>query len=204
VNISNLSKKHDYINALLKIQKDIPSAIIAGGAIRDQYHGKEINDIDIYVPESATKFYSVDYWTKMFDLKIGQLFSSDDIELLGEVDDDGEYTEKNHISGVWDISKSGTKYNIIATDIDPIEYVERYFDVGLCKAYCNGKKLHFSADFIHDSKFKRLTLVAEDIEQEEFNRMMDNHINKLQHKYPTHTLVIPPKYDDLYKEYKGN
>jgi len=204
VNLSKLSKKHDYIKVLLKIQKDIPCAIIAGGAIRDQYHGKEINDIDIYVPESAGGVYKEKYWKEVFDLAIGQLFSSDDIEMLGEVDDDGAYTEKNHITGVWEISKSSTKYNIIITAIDPTEYVERYFDVGLCKAYCDGKKLHFTADFMHDTQFKRLTLVAEDIDQEEFDKMMDNHIKKLKLKYPTHTLVIPPKYEQLYKEYNGN
>lgn len=204
MNLSNLSKKHDYIKVLLKIQKDIPSAIIAGGAIRDQYHGKEINDIDIYVPDTASNVYKEKYWKDVFALDMGAPFCDDDIEMLGESDEDGNYTEKNHITGVWEITKITTKYNVIITAIDPTEYVERYFDVGLCKAYCDGKKLHFTADFMHDTKFKRLTLVAEDIGQEEFDRMMDNHIDKLKRKYPTHTLVIPPKYEQLYKIYNGN
>ena len=85
-----------------------------------------------------------------------------------------------------------------------MEYVTRYFDVGLCKAYCDGVKLHFSADFMHDTQFKKLTIVTEDIQQDEFNRMMDGHVEKLKQKYPTHALVIPPKYAHLYEEYDSN
>lgn len=203
MNFSGLSKRHEYINFLLKIQKTVPSAIIAGGALRDQYHDIKINDIDIYVPNVGEEIYSEKYWKQLFNLKIGKLFSADRIKMMSADSEEG-YIDKNFICDVWEITKNRIDYNIIVVDIPPIEYVNKYFDIGLCKAYCDGIKIHFTADFMHDSKFKHLTIVTENIEnigQAQFDFMMDHHIHKLQTKYPTHTLVVPAKYADLYNEY---
>lgn len=204
MNLLRLSKNNTFIYTLSKIRKTIPTTIIAGGAIRDLYHNKPINDVDIYVSLSAIeKNIEIDtekFWIQMFDIDSRSLFNHEYIKQLGG-DDEESYEEKNHIGLVWEIRKSGILYNIIVVDIDPIEYVTRYFDIGLCKAYCDGTKIHLTADFMHDSQFKCLTVVSEEMPQTEFDHMMEYHVKKLKNKYPEHTLVIPPAYEELYKEY---
>ena len=200
MNLLSLNKNNEFIYTLLKIKKEIPSAIIAGGAIRDLYHNKFINDIDIYVPNIPDLTDSEDFWRNVFDIKEDGMYSTDHIKHLGEEDDES-YEEKNHIGLVWEMSSGKFLYNIIVVDLEPIEYVIRFFDIGLCKAYCDGTRIRLTADFMHDSQFKRLTIVGESMPQTEFNHMMEYHIQKLQKKYPGYTLVIPPAYDELHKEY---
>jgi len=201
MSVTNLRKKQDYIKQLLKIREDIPSAIIAGGCLRDQYHGKPINDIDIYVPCSAKNVYDEKYWIDKFNLLAEDLFNSDYATLL-EPDRGGDYTVKNYIEDVWEISKDDLKYNIILVEgVNPKEYVTRFFDIGLCKVWCDGKRIRYSSDFMYDSRYKKLTIVTENISQEEFNYMMANHIKKLKTKYSDHKLVVPKKYTELYNNY---
>lgn len=196
MNLLRLGKNNEYFHTLSKIRQVIPSAIIAGGAIRDLYHNKSISDVDIYVPQGK---YSEGFWKHLLELKLN------DTDYVSQPGKDSEHYEiLNHIDAVWEIQKSGTLYNIITVDLEPIEYVLRYFNIGLCKAYCDGTKIRLTADFIHDSRTKQLTIVAEDMSQDEFNHMMNYHIVKLQIKYPEYSLIIPVNYIKLYDEYKDN
>ncbi len=192
------NNNNEYIHALLKIQDYLPEAIIAGGAIRDLYHNKPIKDIDIYVPNDDTvAIHDVSFWVQLFDLN---RMHGDCIEHSGV---EGEsYDGKNHIGMVWEIQKLGTLYNIIIVDVNPTDYVNNFFDIGLCKAYCDGKKIRLTADFMRDSQNKLLTVVSKHLPQEEFDGMMDNHVARLKIKYPEHTLVVPPKYEEFYNNYK--
>lgn len=199
MNLLSLNKNNEFIYTLLKIQKEIPSAIIAGGAIRDLYHNKPINDIDIYVPNLPDLTDSEEYWRNVFDIKNIGMYSTDYIKHLGE--DEESYEEKNHIGLVWEVRTGKFLYNIIVVDLEPIEYVTRFFDIGLCKAYCDGTRVRLTADFMHDSQFKHLTVVCESMPQDEFNHMMEYHVKKLQKKYQGYTLIIPPAYDELHTEY---
>lgn len=208
MNLSNLSTHNKYICALREIRKIIPSAIIAGGVIRDLYHDKQIHDVDIYVPNDPASFigngsvYSEIFWKTHFDLKTNISFAIDSITSSTSGDD--EYEEKNHINMTWNISKNEILYNIIIVDIDPTEYVTKFFDVGLCKAYYDGTKIRLTSDFMRDSQNKTLTIVSESMSEEEFHYMMNKHIVKLQHKFPGHSLVIPSHYAEYYKEYNSN
>lgn len=204
MNLLRLNKNVDFIAALLRIQKTIPSAIIAGGLIRDLYHDKPIKDVDIYVPLDAPDYNdevstcSRFFWNDIFKLKS----SNDYIENMdGEGDED---YDSEDIGMVWEISAQNRLYNIIVVNEKPIDYVEKHFDIGLCKVYCDGKKIRLTSEFLHDSRFKKLTIVSKNIKQEEFARMMNYHVKKLKDKYPDHTLVIPPMYDKFYKLYIKN
>ncbi len=198
MNLLKLNKNNEYIHTLLKIQDYLPEAIIAGGAIRDLYHNKPIKDIDIYVPQDdGVAVHSVSFWRQVFDLNT---MHGDYIDHSGT---DGEsYNGKNHIGVVWEIQKRGVLYNIIIVDVLPVEYVNDFFDIGLCKAYCDGKKIRLTADFMCDSQNKLLTVVSKHLPQEEFDGMMDNHVARLKTKYPSHTLVVPLKYKDFYNNYQ--
>jgi len=204
VNLLRLNKQNPYISILNEIKKTIPTAIIAGGAIRDMYHNKPVKDIDIFVPDhspTGVDVFSPDFWKQQFGLATS-IYSDDYVKPVSD-GDDGSCNEKEYINMVWEISSNGVLYNIVIANIDPTEYVTRFFDVGLCKAYCDGVKIRLTSDFMYDSKHKKLTLVSEDMSQDEFNYMMDNHIRKLKIKYHGYSLVVPPCYDEHFKKYNS-
>jgi len=199
MNLLRLGKNHEYIHTLLKIKEYLPEAIIAGGAIRDMYHKKPIRDIDVYIKKTdTTPIYQTSFWQQLFALDN----TTDYIEHSGKSYTGKPYTGKTHIGMVWEIRKNGIMYNIIVTDIDPVDYVEQFFDIGLCKAYCDGTKIRLTADFMHDSRNKLLTVVSKHLPQDEFDGMMDRHIAKLRKKYHDYKLVIPAMYKDFYTAYK--
>jgi len=203
VNLQRLSKNTEAIYNLLSIRDTFPSAIIAGGWLRDLYHDVPINDIDIYVTSVGAEnpnysVYSKDFWCKQFQLK------NSGFDNITELTEKGNYGDKNHIEMVWDINKGATTYNIIAVDMDPIKYVEQCFDVGLCKAYCDGSRIRLTADFMHDSQHHEITLVSKEINESEFRHVMSRHIPKIKNKYPGHTLVIPEIYQKWYKNFAAN
>lgn len=195
----SLSKQNEFIQTLLDLRKTVPNAIIAGGAIRDLYHDKEMSDVDIYIQHASTEIYTTKFWIQQFGLRIDD-DSSDCVEQL-----EGEegYELDEHIEVVWAMYKNDILYNVIAVDMEPTKYVNDCFDVGLCKTWCDGTKIRLTHDFLHDSKHKTLTVVLKGMEQEEFDYMMKRHVAKLLNKYPDYRLVIPPEYADFYKEYNN-
>lgn len=211
MNLQRLNKNNEAIYNLLNIREILPSAIIAGGWLRDLYHGVKFNDIDIYVTNidkvKATKhehehdIYNQKFWMQMFQLRIGKIMSYDNI--ICSPGDDDSYEGKNHINTVWEIRKGLITYNIIILDMDPTEYINEYFDIGLCKAYCDGSKIRLTADFMHDSQHKHLTLVSKKIDQDEFRHVMSHHVPKIRDKYPGYTLIVPEMYQEWYQDFKA-
>jgi len=204
MNITTLRRNRQYADILSIIHKFIPDAIIAGGAIRDLCHEKTVKDIDIYVPYDALCKGSTygpadsEFWEKIFILD----FNEDYIE---NVNGEDSYEGKNHISTVFEIKADGVLYNIIMVDKPPINYVMEYFDIGLCKAYFDGKRFHLSADFMHDSKNGTLTITAnKNIKQCEFDHMYKWHIQKLQKKYPNFVIIVPQRFENMYKHFIEN
>lgn len=204
MNSTKLRKLNDGIQLLKTIQEAAPDAILAGGAIRDVYHNKLVKDHDIFVSCADTSdVYSDDFWKKYLNLNTSGMFATDSITNF-EDSEDGSCGGMSHVDMVWEINKGNILYNIIVVDMNPIEYVNRHFDIGLCKAYCDGKRIRLTSDFMHDSQFKHLTIVAEDMPQEEFNHMMDRHVENVKEKYPGYKLVIPERFEQYYKEYNEN
>ncbi len=199
MNVVELRKNWKYAEILSEIHSVIPSAIIAGGAVRDLCHDKPVNDIDIYVPTGAAlgktafdsdEMYESEFWEYLFSMD-----GTDDY--IDSNTGDGSGEGSIHIDTVFEIYSNNTLYNIILVDLNPVEYVERHFDVGLCKAYFDGKKFRLTADFMRDSKNSTLTIVAENMKQNDFDRMMEGHVTKLQRKYPHHSIIIPPAYTEM-------
>lgn len=203
MNLQRLSKNTEAIYNLLSIRESLSSAIIAGGWLRDLYHDIPFNDIDIYVQEADVKYpiYAEEFWRNQFQLRSGGFMDYDTIRQPSGGD---AYEGKSHIEAVWEIRKGFTNYNIIILDMDPTEYVEQYFDVGLCKAYCDGSRIRLTADFMHDSQYRQITLVSREIEEDEFKHVMSHHVPKIKNKYPGYTLIVPEIYQDWYQEFTAD
>jgi len=193
------------------------SGIIAGGAVRDDYADEEINDIDIFLwdpkhsNETPTKQIkqgqsNEDYFYGLFS----KILKTDSLEQLLSNDPENGYAENQAGEGsigaqltcIWEGFTDLNPYQFIFTKVNPAEHVSRYFDIGFCKAYCDGTKLRYTQDFLRDWKNKKLTIVGQDMTQEQFDYVMEYHIEKLQWKYPHFQTEIAPHNQHLLKKYK--
>ncbi len=208
MNLQRLSKNSAPVYNLLSIREVLPNTIIAGGWIRDLYHGIPFNDIDVYVTEKDNaienkhSIYVKEFWEDQLQLKTKGIIGCDGIISSCSLDD--VYSGLNHIETVWEIQKDRITYNIIILNMNPIKYINNFFDFGICKAYCDGSKIKLTADFMHDSQHRHLTLVSKEIEEAEFYHIMDYHLPKIKDKYPGYTLIVPEMYQDWYQEFTGN
>lgn len=203
------------------------SAIIAGGAIRDDFTGKEINDYDIFLwdPRMSQEFHNpcsmssrldlesdafeIERRTEFADLlqtlEIDQIFQPGLYGPLASVD--GNPLNRPGIgaklTGIWEAQLEYNEYQLIYTQVPPIKHVEKFFDIGLCKAYCDGIKIRYTPDFMKDIKNCTFTIVAQDMSQEQFNYTIDYHVDKLEWKYPGFNIDVAPHNQTLFAEYQA-
>ena len=208
------------IKILRKLQAiGFTSAIIAGGAVRDDYADESINDFDIFMWDPN---HSNEYPTKQ--IKEGQsnedyfygLFSkildTDSLEQLLSSDPENGYAENQagdgsigaQLTSIWEGLTDFSLYQFIFTKINPVDHVNKYFDIGFCKAYCDGTKIRYTQDFLHDWKNKTFTIVGENMTQDQFNYVMEYHVDKLEWKYPHFQVEVAPHNQHLMKAYKGS
>lgn len=204
MNANQIGKINPAIRTLRKIQAVSPTAIIAGGYHRDMFTGVDYNDIDIYLElGNNLSIGSAEYWKNLFNLKIDDFRSMDSIKELSETDEEYDVPNNNNIVTVFEMIKSELKYNLIIVNIDPIDYVEEYFDFGICKTYCDGTKISFTKDFMSDVENKTFTLTARKLSVANFNHVMSVHYEKLKHKYPNHKLIVPERHVAAYKQFQS-
>jgi hypothetical protein len=174
------------LNALRKYNWD--DAIIAGGAIRDLYFKHPISHFDIFLTAkrldiSVTRdddfraFTWAEYWET--------LFSGHRARYLGN-----NTRLSNNIWAVWEIDSLMITYRVILIDKPPIQYVNENFDFGVCMAYCDGTKVHFSSGFMNDAMNQTLTLYRKNLTEEQLKYAMGDHLSKLQRKFPGWKLKI--------------
>jgi len=208
-NANKLSKINEPISTLRKIQKIASNSIIAGGYFRDKFSDVPYNDIDIYIQPTYQKaalnndVCDKEYWKGFFNLKVDDYGSMDNIAELGETDEEYDIINNNNIITVFEMTRNELRYNLIIINIDPIKYVEELFDFGICKNYCDGKKVTFTKEFMSDIEHKRLTFTDRAVSDANLNHAINVHLPKLQHKYPNFTVVFPPKYQKKYQQYKS-
>jgi len=214
-------KPTDHMIQTLKLIQNAghTTAIIAGGAIRDTYHDTLVSDIDIYIqhpscimsdevkadctpiqPFQHHEWY--DYWSKITKLRSPQArsFNNDQVRWsYSQYEAPNDTNRNNEILAVWDIFKGFNMYQIIFTSVNPIDYVNRRFDFGLCKAYCDGSRVHFTSDFMSDSMNKTITLVGEDLSDQQVQYALSDHLPKIHEKYPGYRLIVPDEYSHVAK-----
>lgn len=184
----------DEITTLQMIRdKGFETAIIAGGYLRDTYHEKRVTDIDIYLewrdaradaPRAVHEHDDwITYWQRVFN---------EDVEVWSAYSKYGtDEARQEGILAVWDVFSHKGMFNIIMLNTDPIQFVEETFDFGICKAYTDGNKVHYSKEFIADSRNNTITLVAKNISTEQLAYSMKTHLPRIQAKYPGYRFVGP-------------
>lgn len=205
-NTNLIGKTKDPIRTLRTIQTIAPSAIIAGGYHRDIFTGVQFHDVDIFVEmDSALLNPNVETtWISALRLKVDDLRSADSIRIMGSGEVDYRIASDNDIVTVFAMVKGETKYNIIVVDCDPIEHIENSFDFNICKTWCDGKRIHFSKEFMADIENKTITFCERKMSLNEFTHSMDSHLQKLKYKYPDHKVIIPEMLRKVHNQYIKN
>lgn len=196
-----LSATHDAVRVVQRLRKNgYHSAILAGGAVRDSFLGREVSDYDIYVwdpraegnPEPTAKnvkSITDSHIAGIFDLKTQASFMGlDRCNRLAQ--NDHKYCFAKHLSEVWSVHKGGDEYQICFVTRNPVEYINTNFDIGICKAYCDGKRIHYTTDFLNDVRNQTLTLCSREFTQEHFDYVLDDHLDRMKRKFPNHKVVV--------------
>lgn len=204
------------------------TSIIAGGAVRDEYLDQEITDFDIFLwdPRHSQEFDTIhnpnptkpqlDFDKDSFELEQTSWFAAilglDTINQIfqhggytGPVTGDGQPISTTGIgaqlTSIWEFTTEFNKYQLIYTHCEPKLHVDRHFDFGLCKAYCDGEKIRYTPDFLRDVKQESFTIVAEALSGEQFAYAIDHHLPKMKKKYPRYNLAVAPHNIRLYNDY---
>lgn len=210
------------------------SAIIAGGAIRDDFTKKDITDYDIFLHDPrhseefdtdfknlgirmdvASETFEMDRTSEFVDilqtLDIEQIFDSGGSDSYGPLmktrtSPGGDLIDTPgigaKITAIWEAEFDFNTYQLIYTLVEPVDHVNNFFDIGLCKCYCDGTKLRYTPDFMYDLNNRKLTVVGQDMTQEQFNYVVDHHVEKLWRKYPTFELQVAPHNLELFIQHQ--
>lgn len=183
------------------LQKFSEIAVLAGGAIRDDYMGRtdEIADYDIFIHCMAYEREQIEeVIEKVFprnDL-IEQLFDTDYQTMEEQLNEKGDVKPGSHaqINDVWEVDEELLTYQLIFTRELPRVHVNKYFDIGFCKAYCDGVKIRYTDDFLHDVHNKTLTIVGDDMTEEQVDYAINHHASKIIRRYDDFRVVVPDRY----------
>lgn len=219
ITLNTLSKIHDPVRALRKLRTaGFKNAIIAGGAIRDLYANKFISEYDIFLwdPDES---HNTDVYTfsmqsnldstfngtinsilisKILNIPVTEddgLFGSVYIELNDswETDIDSFYSGENTcVTQIWNISYGMTSYKLIFLNKDPLKFFDDNFHLGICRAYCDGNKIHCTSDFLKDMRNDTITIRNTKLTKEHFDYMIEYHLQNVRYKYPGFKVIIHP------------
>jgi len=199
----HIYKNDEIVRVLCLLQRaGFSSALIAGGAVRDLYFDLMPRDIDIFIwdPAVSTESGTIDVRHPMNGNRalwdILQLHGGDnqyDVVMDSvEWAFNNEYSSPQQVAGVWNVMKNFIPYQIILTLQPPIEFVNNRFDIGLCKAYCDGVKFRYTPDFMRDVQHKQFTIVGRDMTQSEFDYTQYVHIPRIASKFPGYRVKVAP------------
>lgn len=136
-----------WLDVLNKVQTQYPSAVIAGGCLRDLDYGLQPKDVDIFIPNT-------------FDL-VGEAEDNiqdvlgDATEIFGQVSDKYDYVRDVNL--VLKYTIGDTDYDVIFETIkDKSQTVIDTFDFSICQIMHNGKELTVSGAYSLTKTLKKI------------------------------------------------
>lgn len=152
------------------------------------------------VPYGATQGSSSVYMNNMGGTVT---FSSPNIASMSTAKQSSDsYSSNNKVVEVYErIDRFGdavAQLNLIFVEVPAVEYVTKYFDFGICKAWYDGSYVHMHGDFTNDVNNKTITMVLppEHViacygSVKAGLEAMEDHACRIKSKYPGHTIVMP-------------
>ncbi len=134
---------------LAAVQRYFPEAIIAGGALRDLDHGREIKDVDIYVFERGDE--TANLLRRAFDKRPRSNVGPTSEYALGR--------PERPVTDTFEFEYGDTLFQVIVLKAtsEPVifpDYVVRDFDLGICMTWFDGKTWHRTFEYQNDEQAK--------------------------------------------------
>ena len=198
------------------------TAYVAGGAVRDTVLGRPVKDIDIFIwhfnhdpsrglSQSQQKSWQglrpgddAESWlTWVFDNPTWEPQANHAEQYHGgSFIADEAYNISPHIEDVVNLRLRNIEYQFITTTIHPLEYVNQYFDINLCRGWCDGTKMSLGTAFMQDWHNKTIT-VSGDLTRAQYQYTIYQHLPRVVAKYPDYTVVIDPELTAKYPQASG-
>lgn len=171
---------------LCKIQVVFPSAVIAGGCLRDLDHDKPFKDVDIFVPiyntTDNTPAYIEDMLNSLFPVK--SCFGMDIPSFNLLVQNDYERCNlRDEVLVVYKIYNFPFEVDVIFVESDGKDPVFCTFDMSINQIQFCGKVVSCSGEYIDTKENKIIKTINKDSDERRERR-----IAKLQDKYQEYTI----------------
>lgn len=169
----SLAIPQEWQDVLKQVQEVFPSAIIAGGALRDLMHGKPIKDVDIFIP------VHLDYVGNMDNVyeAIWDMFAGEDII----IDPDSQYgihkpqEADRDLYAIFKLNRR-SKFDLILCK--PEAAVITTFDINICQITYDGKVTRFTGAYAYGFLTRTLKVMnvnRTDRNQKRIQRMLDKY-----------------------------
>jgi len=159
--------------------------LLAGGAVRDFLLRKPIKDYDIYIRN-----------TSLNKINAHKIFESDLAKRKAATLSDSDNTDR--VCNFAYADKIDCSFIFVDTALRLPEYVQIYFDIGLCKCWFDNRAEKFvvTKEFEHDRNNKVLTAAyqAGVHENSAVGRSILEHIPRILKKYPDFSVRIASKF----------
>jgi len=155
---------------LEKLEIIDPTCILAGGAPRDWYLGKECNDLDFYLHIKHEALHSILHRFKRLKLEV---------KCINWNGTGCHYEVMEHLRHVFEGEYKGQKFNIMIMNTPTFDSVVNHFGTSVCKAWWKGidHNIQVTLDFLisHYSKviFKKDDYTAKVLHVDKMTRYPD-------------------------------
>jgi hypothetical protein len=131
-------------NALAQLQTCIPSAVMAGGCLRDREHGRKVKDLDIFVPVSTDSHADLEAVKVMLEGLGWKSVTIDDAKTYPEGCD-------TRVIGVVEADVFGCPPVQVVVGNWDTDRIFDHFDFGICQISFDGRELKRSVAYRLDS-----------------------------------------------------
>lgn len=184
----SLEIPEEFKKTLELIHKEFPSAIIAGGAIRDLYGERQIKDVDIFIPVNIDKIegdfdflytvYSIFFPpTDSFDIHCDTVIKVVCGEGYGIKLTPADSDEGRDIYCIINVTRNSVSYDLVFCE--PKGADVKSFDIGICQAYFDGSCVVATEEFIQG--FDTKTIEVLNVNRTDRN---ERRVQRLKEKYP--------------------
>lgn len=166
----------------------LPSAFLAGGALRDLDNGRAVKDLDVFYTDNDPGF-ALDEALKKQGYTYHKYCAGDYMHASGEVQD----------ACVWVSSHGQPDLNLVhlVPSFNPASIIDRV-DFGLCQIGCDALGVTSTPAYQYDKEHQCFTLTrAESVEGVE--RSLKRYA-RLSRKYPGWRLNVPKEFEPLVQE----
>lgn len=176
-----------WLKVLANIQQASPSAILAGGCLRDLAHGVSAKDIDIFVDQYEAPALLLEEQARLTHP-----------EKLNFIDCDVTYQDwSSDVIGIHEFGRDDGQpmLNLIVVrggTCTVEEQLER-FDFGICKVAHDGTDYQVHADYLKDRANRTFTLTRSGTKRQWEQSL--KRFERISPRYPGWTLVTPPEPD---------